>query len=63
MKEIKIKKNQIWKSKQSGQQMLIFQKKENERWLCKVLTDKPDVYAGSHKMHTRTLLRRFELMT
>ena len=58
----KIRINQIWKSRISDQQIFIAAKKNNNRWTIKILTDKPDYYAGTHKMHERTIWGKYELI-
>lgn len=56
-----IKVNQIWKSKHSSLQIVITGKK-GSLWLAKVLTDKPGVYSGSHRMNRYTLWKQYELI-
>lgn len=57
-----IKINQIWRNKISNMQVIVTGKKGSFHWKCKVLTDKPDVYNGSHTMSQWILWKRFELI-
>lgn len=61
MDKIPIKRHQIWKQKGSDFQIYIHSEK-NGKWKCKVLTDKHDVYAGTHTMSRITLWKKFELV-
>lgn len=56
-----IKKGQIYKAKKSNSQVEIGGKKGG-KWLAKVLTDKPGVYNGSHRLAERTLNKQFTLI-
>lgn len=58
----KIRLNQIWKSRISDQQIIIAAKKDNNRWTIKILTNKPDFYSGTHKLHERTIWAKYELI-
>lgn len=42
--------------------MLVFRKKDGNRWQCKVLTNRQDIYNGTHKMHERTIWLKFTLI-
>lgn len=55
-----IKKGQVYKSWQNNSYILIDGKKD-AKWLAKVLTDKPGVFNGSHKMAERTLHKHYTL--
>lgn len=57
-----IRKNQIWKNKNNGTQLLITGKKKGNKWNAKILTDRNDVYNGTHTMHERTLWKKFNLV-
>jgi hypothetical protein len=58
-----IKKNQVWKQKGSTFTLVISGKsKSSHKWKTKVLTQKPDVYAGTHTMSQWTLYSKFELI-
>lgn len=61
MIRVPIKPHQVWKSKISDFQIYISRKK-GEKWETKVLTDKPDVYNGTHTMSPITIWKKFELM-
>lgn len=61
MIRIPIKRNQIWKNKVSGFQLMVSSKK-GVKWKCKVLTDKHDVYNGTHTMSQFTIWKKFELV-
>lgn len=54
-----IKVGQIYKHRHSNQQLLVAGKK-GDMWNTKVLTGKPGVYNGSHKMSEYWLLKHFE---
>ena len=62
MKELEIKKGQIFKAKRSGLQIEVAGKKDS-KWLCKILTTKPGVYAGSHRMSEYVLRQQFILLS
>lgn len=62
MQKIPIKLNQIWENKKTRIQMLVFRKKDGNRWQCKVLTNRQDIYNGTHKMHERTIWLKFTLI-
>lgn len=61
MKAHEVKINQVYRSKQSGTQVLIAGKKK-DKWLTKVLTEKPGVYNGTHTLSDLVLLKRYELI-
>lgn len=56
-----IKRNQIWENKVSGFQLMVYSKK-GVKWKCKVLTDRHDVFNGTHTMSQFTLWKKFELV-
>lgn len=62
MSNIIIKKGQIWQHRINRKQILIFQKKHSHLWKAKVLTDKTNIYAGTHTMTTIALYKDFELI-
>lgn len=63
MEKTPIKKNQVWKNKQSSFQVVISGKANaSHKWKAKVLTEKPDVYAGSHTLSQWTLWKKFDLI-
>lgn len=53
--------NRIYESKIGGIQIMICGKKK-DKYLCKVLTNKPGVYAGTHTMSNYTLKARYRLV-
>ncbi len=55
-----IKRGQIYKSR-NGMHIEIAGKKQS-KWLGKVLTAKPGVYNGSHKLAETTIKKHFELI-
>lgn len=55
-----IKRNQIWKHSASDFQILVAGKK-GRKWNCKVLTERPGVFNGSHTMSQITIWKKFEL--
>jgi hypothetical protein len=57
-----IKKGQIYRKKKGGQQLLIFRKVKSSHWQAKVLTDRPGVYNGTHKMLSQVLIKDWELI-
>lgn len=57
-----IKKNQIWRMKLNHEYRVIISGIKGGKFLAKVLTDKPDVYNGSHKLARNTLWSRYELV-
>ena len=57
-----IKKNQIYKENKHENHQIITVRETGGKWLCKVLTNKPGVYNGTHKMSRRTLEKMFELI-
>ena len=61
MEKIPIKVGQIWQSKQDKRKYLVAGKK-SDKFLCKVLTDKPYFYAGTHRMSRMTLWIKFDLV-
>lgn len=61
MNQVAIKRNQIWKNKRSDFQILVAGKK-GRKWNCKVLTNKPGVFNGSHTMADITLWKKFDLL-
>lgn len=61
MLKIPITRNQIWKNKRSDTQVLIYQRK-GIKWRVKILTNKTDVYSGSHTLHPITLYKGYELI-
>lgn len=61
MNKYDIRKGQIWQSKSSDMQVLIFQKK-GDRWLVKKLTHKPGFYHGTHTLTKYTLAKSFTLL-
>lgn len=61
MNRTPIKVNQIWRNRVSNFQILVAGKK-GVKWNCKVLTEKPDVYNGSHTMSQWTIWKKFELL-
>lgn len=56
-----IRINQIYKSKKSSLRMIICGK-HNGKWRTKVLTDKEDVFNGSHSVTDQTLRTRYILI-
>lgn len=61
MERIPIKPHQIWKQKTSDFQIFINRRK-GHKWQVKVLTDRHDVYAGTHTMNPITIWKKFELI-
>lgn len=61
MQHLEIVPHQIWRSKRSNFQIYIY-KKKGDKWLVKVLTEKPDVYNGTHTMNRVTILKRYNLI-
>lgn len=61
MERIPIKIGQIWENKRNKAQFLIVGKKD-DKFLTKVLTDKPDFYSATHKMARMTLWNKFRLI-
>ncbi len=61
MLRIQIKIGQIWENNRNKAQFLIVGKK-NDKFLTKVLTDKPDFYSATHKMARNTLWSKFKLI-
>lgn len=59
--KIPIKAHQIWKNKRNSTQIFINRKK-GMRWQVKMLTDKTDVYAGTHTMSEITIWKKFDLL-
>lgn len=57
---MRVEKGQIWKQKNSNFYLLIAGKK-GSKWNTKVLTDKPGVYNGTHKMSEFILKMRYEI--
>ena len=55
-----IKLNQIWKSKVHAMRVIICGRKGG-KWKAKVMTDKHDVFNGSHTLSETTLWKRYEL--
>lgn len=48
--------------KQNPEFMVIISGTKGGKFLAKVLTDKPDVYNGSHRLARNTLWSRYELV-
>lgn len=61
MTKHKIQLGQVYRSNNNGLQILVAGKKD-AKWLCKVLTEKPNVYNGSHRMSEYVLRKRFTLI-
>lgn len=62
MTKTPIKLNQVWKQKGSSLMVVIAGKaKDSHKWKTKVLTNKPDFYAGTHTLSQWTLWKKFEL--
>jgi hypothetical protein len=58
-----IRINQVWKQKGSTFAILIAGKaKVSNKWKTKVLSEKPNVFKGSHTMSQWTLYAKFELV-
>lgn len=56
-----IKLNQVWK--QRGHEMsVIISGKAGGKWKAKVLTDKPNVFKGTHKLSHYTLWAKYDLI-
>jgi hypothetical protein len=62
MERVPIKKGQIWLNKRVPNHRLLITGVKGGKFLAKVLTDKPDVYAGSHRMATNTLYSKYSLV-
>lgn len=56
-----IKLNQIYKSKRSDLTLIVTGRKGG-KYRCKVLTEKPGVFNGSHSMCEQTLRRQYILI-
>lgn len=56
-----IRKGQIWQSKTKDNIQLEICGKKRDKWLTKVLTNKPGVYNGTHTMADYTLYKKFKL--
>lgn len=62
MIRIAIKKNQVWRHRTSDFQVMICGKKRVDKWLVKVLTSKPGVFAGTHTFARNTIWSKFTLV-
>ena len=56
-----IQLNQVWENKLTGTQYMVIGKKK-DKFRAVVLTEKPDVYAGSHTFSRNTIWQKMKLM-
>jgi hypothetical protein len=61
MKKVKIIVGQIYINRKNNLQILIAGRKR-DKWLTKVLTEKPGVYNDTHTMSNYTIFKRFTLL-
>lgn len=60
---MKIRLNQVYRSKRHPNICLeVIGKRKSCKWLTRILTEKPGVYAGSHSMPEFILKKEFELL-
>lgn len=62
MNKVQIKINQVWRNKRSPDFQVIITGKKNDKFNAKILTSKPGVYNGTHKLARNTLYTKFELI-
>jgi hypothetical protein len=62
MRRWPIKRNQILKSLGHNYFIIVSKKTNRDKWKVKVLTEKTNVFAGTHTMSEITLWKNFELI-